>query len=569
MSWFIGIAGTNQSIKKELKAIYPPAVIEVETPAFFLAGGGLESTTHFQQHEDNKAGWVASGIGISSGGNPHIFNQSQWNAVIYKGADHLHQLNGHFAVAKWDKQKVELITDQLGMRNIFIHEGNGFVVFSTRLDWLMKLVPGSTINWEQFGSRWLAINQFSSQSFVNGIERLSQGGRAVVTNKILEITNRRWTYTARDTGPETFKKSLFKFTTLPLQENRKLSLGLSGGLDSRTLFATLMKNPEADWGLHTFGEPSHPDLHTAKELNRSYGKKHHVFHEEIPPAQVLEKLIPGFVGQTLFTSVPSHLVGFQAYQKIKALNLAVVDGGFGEIARRRFMVSILLRAKNALLKKDADALMPYLRLNRGDFFTPECNKLMLKGFRNELRQEMEAMPETSETGLENWLDLFSIRTRVPNGAGPEQARSDAELFNYMPFLQPGLIQQALNLPLGYRKNAWLFRKIIREQAPKLQKTALVKGDITYPYWMKDLSSAGWMRIKQKFGFQYTSSRPAEFLYTLEEYVKDLYHSQSAKEYAPYDRKKISRLINGFYDEKNTGLAGELNWWLAFEALRNL
>ncbi|MEX0845731.1 MAG: hypothetical protein WD022_10630 [Balneolaceae bacterium] len=569
MGWFVGILGKNQSLKKKLPSLFSEAAFQTETESFFIAGGGLDSTFHFKNDIDSKSGWIASGIGISTGDAPHLFHQSHWDNSIEYGADYLHKINGHFAVAKWDEHQVELITDQLGMRNIFLHKGDNFIVFSTRLDWIIKLVPKASIAWRNFGSRWLAINQFSSQSFVHKIQRISQGGVGVIKANEVKINHQRWQYKELDTSPEDFKNSLLAFSTIPLKDGRSLSLGLSGGLDSRTLLATLLQVPEQDWVLHTFGEKDHPDLQTAAELNRLFGRTHHIFHEKIPNAQLLEKLIPEYIGQTLFTASPSHLVGFQAYQRLSELNLSVVDGAFGEIARRRFMVSILLRAKKAVVDKDVDSLLPHLKLQKADIFTEDCNMLMLEGFRQDLSEELHAMPDTTEIGLENWLDFFTIRTRVHNTAGPEQARSDAYLLNYMPFLQPELIQQALNLPLHYRKNAKLFRQHIKEVAPELQKSPLIKGSVSYPYWMKDVSSALWMRIKQKLGKHYSSTLQADFLIELEEYVRDIFSSQSAQEFPAYDHQKIEQLITGFYDDKNMAIANELNWCLAFEVFRRL
>ncbi|MEX0608162.1 MAG: hypothetical protein WD016_04550 [Balneolaceae bacterium] len=566
MGWFTGVFGKNLSLRNKISELHPEPLFTVDDDFLYLTGGGISDTLYFSEQE-NDGGWLASGIGISTDEQPQFFSTDLWAESISKGADYLHQQNGHFAVARWNPEELELITDQLGMRNIFIHQGEDCVVFSTRLDLLMKLVPAS-INWKKFGSRWLAINQFSSGSFMDGIQRLSQGGRALISSEKVTISNQRWNYNRQKSSPEQFKSSLFQFSSIALKANKTLSLGLSGGLDSRTLFASLLSEPEANWRLHSFGEKDHPDLQTAQLLNGPFGRQHHVFHQEIPPAQTLIDMLPDFAGQSLFTAAPPHLISLQAYQKIAALNLSVVDGGFGEIARRRFLVSLLLRGKKSLLNKNTNEIIPYLLLPRADIFTAECNAEMMQGFREELSAEIEAMPSISETGLETWLDLFSIRTRVPNGAGPEQSRSDSLLFNYMPFLQPQLIEQALNLPLNQRKNARLFRKIISDKAPQLQQVKLVKGQVTYPYWMKDFNSAVWMRVKQKAGKSYHSSQQIDFLLVLEEYVRDLFSSASAKNYPAYDQQKITNIITGFYDEKNFHLATELNWLLAFEVFRD-
>ncbi|MDR9418334.1 asparagine synthase-related protein [Gracilimonas sp.] len=573
MGWFAGIHGVNPPLRKQLRNLCSNSSFSVENENLFITAGGHSSTSFFQSELEDSKGWVTCGIGIGRQQSAtSIFQHNDWERILEEESTdprNLSAMNGHFAVAKWNDDRLELFTDQLGLRNIFIYEGNGYTLFSTRLDWIKKLISEVDIDWEKFGSRWLAINQFSNDSFLHGVNRLSQGGYASITPNNNKISNRRWTYAKKQTSAQEFEDGLFHFTSLPLEQDRELSLGLSGGLDSRVLFATLLKKPEANWGLHTFAEEQHPDLHTVQQLNTHFNRKHRILEQSIPELPDLEHQLPEFVGQVLFTAAPSHLVTLQAYNDIRNETLSVVDGGFGEIARRRFMVSLLLKEKKAILEKNISRIMPHLFLHRADIFTDEVHQHMLQGFEEELTHEIEAMPEAKDIGVENWLDLFTIRTRVPNGAGPEQSRSDAELFNYMPFLQPELIQQVLNLPIKQRKNAQLLRAIIKKNAPVLQQVNLVKGTTSYPYWLKDVPAALWMRLKQKAGLSYESTLQVHFLNRLEPYVRDLHNSSSVRNYSPYDQKKITNLIRGFYDEENTKLAGELNWWLAFEVFRRI
>jgi hypothetical protein len=570
MGWFIGLTGHNRNLKSKILEIVSEPTLQVNGEDFYVAGGGLENTFYYRSSEQPATGWMAAGIGISTGTNPTLLGIDSWEKALAEGAGYLHSLNGHFAIVKWKPNEIELITDQLGIRNIFVIQDDDYCLFSTRLDWILNLISETEINWQVFGSRWLGINQFSNKSFIRRVERVSQGGTAIIQDGKLHLSQQRWNLSFQvSTDKQDFKQSLLAFSTLPLKEDQRLSLGLSGGLDSRTLFASLLQIPKQQWGLHTFGEPHHPDLKTAEKLNTEFGRTHHIFREHIPEASKLIDLIPDYVGQTMFTAAPSHLIGFQAYAKLQELNLSIVDGAFGEIARRRFMVSVLLRAKKAVMEKDAEALLPYFKLHRADIFQQEITQIMLNGFLEELETELKAMPEVSDIGLENWLDLFTIRTRVHNTAGPEQARSDSLVFNYMPFLQPELIRMAINLPLSERKNARLFRQIIRDSAPALQKTPLVKGAVSYPYWMKDISSALWMRLKKKLGKEHHSSLQADFLLKIEDYVRDLFSSQSAREFSPYDQNKIQDLVTGFYDKENHAFAHELNWALAFEVFRRL
>ena len=569
MGWFIGISGRNQELKESVRSLAGTPAFNKDSDSLFLLGGGYNETTYFSNPEDQSSGWIASGTGISLGPNPQLLKQSDWREAIQKGHEHLHQLNGHFAVAKFDLNSVELTTDQLGIRNIFIHRGTDFVLFSTRLDWVKKLAHEASINWKKFGSRWLSINQFSGGSFVDNIERISQGGHAIINENGVHFSNKRWNLKSRNVTTDQVKESLYGFTDLALDDNRPLSIGLSGGIDSRTIFAALLRKPEANWRLHTFGDERHPDIKKAIALNHYYQRKHYLFFQKMPKAHELESLIGDYIGQTMLTASPENLIPLQAYEHIQKNNLAVIDGGLGEVGRRRYLVGLFLKDKQAILDQDIKKLLHHFFRPNADIFTPECSALMESGMKEEFTQELEAMPNPEEIGVENWLDLFSIRTRVLNTGGPEQSRSDSYFMSYMPFIQPEFIRGALSLPPEERKNAKLFRSIIKDHAPKLQKVSLIKGDYSYPYWMKDISSSVWMRVKKKMGMKYESSLPVEFLLIMEEYVRDLYNSKSAKEFSGYDQKKIGQLITSFYDEQNYALAYQLNWWLAFEVFRRI
>jgi hypothetical protein len=49
-------------------------------------------------------------------------------------------------------------------------------------------------------------------------------------------------------------------------------------------------------------------------------------------------------------------------------------------------------------------------------------------------------------------------------------------------------------------------------------------------------------------------------------VRDTIHSQSVKSYVPYDHRAIHAMVDQFYAGRKD-LAGEVDWWLAFEIWR--
>ena len=62
---------------------------------------------------------------------------------------------------------------------------------------------------------------------------------------------------------------------------RKISLSLSGGLDSRLLLSCLANKNSELWETHTFGDPNHPDSKIASQLLSSLNLKNKIIDDDI------------------------------------------------------------------------------------------------------------------------------------------------------------------------------------------------------------------------------------------------------------------------------------------------
>lgn len=567
MSSFVGFFGNSDGLKSKIYGLVPESDFSFTSETLFILGKGNPLNTHFQINPDAESGWIACGIGISSGSNPRTFDQTDWKETFESTTDFHPDINGHFAVAKWDKSGVELYTDQIGMRNIFIAKIESRILFSTRLDWLISLAPNLSINWKKFGSNWLSINSFSSDCFLNGVDRLAQGGYAKISENGLELSNKRWTPSKVSSNTDSIEESLKSLSEAALDKFSRISLGLSGGLDSRVLLALLLSTKDSNFDVYTFTKAHHPDEIVAKKLSGAYQIDHKFIPlEELPVDEIVSTLSEVSQRSMLNTSIFALEV-LKGYEQLGKQNSITLDGGFGEIGRRRYLLGVEMRASKLISIKSSAALLPFFRSTKADIFSSEVVAEMNTGLELEFETEVSAMPDAHDIGIGNWLDLFAIRTRGQNLYGLKQEYSDELLFHYMPFLQPDFLNQLLSLPEKKRKNAFLFRKMIEKNAKKLQRFELIKGYENYPYWMKNLSSMVWMKGKRTLGFGYKSDANVHLMLRLEHFVKDTFSSNSAKEASCYDLQKINSLINDFYNSKKYSLATEIAWLLSFEIFR--
>jgi len=567
MSSFLGFYGKNDSLKSEIRNLATNPYFTFERDSLFICAEGNPLNTHFHSNSEAGSGWVSCCIGITSEDSPKVFRQEAWIKTFENNTNLHDELNGHFAVVKWTQNEIELVTDQLGMRSVFIHQGNDFVLFSTRLDWMLSLVKETSINWKLFGSNWLSINPFSSSCFVDGIERLAQGGYAKISSSGFTYHNKRWTPKPTQSSSDSVADSLKAFSSVALKTFSKTSLGLSGGLDSRVLLALLASQKHSEFELYTFEVEGHPDVEYATQLNEFYGFNHEIIPMETLSNDEIISELAEITSRTMLSSSVFIIESLLGYTKLGLQNSITIDGAFGEIGRRRFLRNIELKARQAVLNKSVTNLLPHLATNKADIFSKEVFHEMHTGLFEELSTEIDLMPSAKETGLGNWLDIFTIRSRVPNLPGLNQGITDEKLFHLMPFLQPDLLNQFLSLPEKERLNAHFYRRIIRNQAPSLSKVPLVKGDDIYPYWMKDIPSKAWIKTKRKLEIGYKNTQNAELILSLEEYIRDSFSTAEVIQQPFYDKVKIESLISSFFDDKDFALAPQLGWLLSFETFR--
>jgi hypothetical protein len=254
--------------------------------------------------------------------------------------------------------------------------------------------------------------------------------------------------------------------------------------------------------------------------------------------------------------------GAELYKREKI----ILDGGFGEIARRQFLNRFLFRGKAALQGGNPRLIYPYLRVQRPPIFIPEILQTMRQGVEEQIAALWREMPAMKEIGAENFLDLLAIRTRLPNAYGFEQGRLDGEGLGFMPFAQPSFLRRLFQTPVARRKNGRLFHQLIRQRFPRLSRYPLVKGGTTYPFGFSTVPAWAWTKLKTRFGQTFTDPSAADFLHKIAAEVQDIVISAPVKSYAAYDYPFIRTMVEKFY-RGQTELAGSIHWWLAFELWR--
>ena len=569
MSWILGFTGASlsPSLRERLVALHPPALRVAEEPSCYLAAGGLPETCHAGTLAQDAGAWAVAGLGIRLHEDHCTFlDTADWQARLTQQQPDVHALNGHFVAVRYQHGRLNGFTDPMGTRSLYfmdIEQESGWA-FSTRLDWLARLLGEVAIDFSVFGSHWLSFNQWSSKSLVQGIERLGPGGQVSFTSNGLECTEKPWLPAIDEPDYEGsgFEQVLSALIHPYRNNGRTISISLSGGMDSRLVLAMRREKVHT----HTFGPDDLPDAHVARRMALGEGVQHLALHTPIPDVDTCLAMLHDHMAATQAISPASAVVGLSHFPTLHAKGFTLIDGGMGEITRRKFLDRLLLFNRKALLAGDIDVILPYLRFHGPDFFSPETKQAMEQGFHEEVATLWQAMPAPQSIGVENFLDLLRVRTVLPNFYGYEQNRLDSVIQNYMPFAQPALLRAVFQLPLSLRRKGRLVRRLIRTRQASLTRYPLVKGGLTHPFWLPALPAAAWTKLRTRLGHGYTNPTRRDFLETVKAFALDAVHSQEVRTYAGYDTPRLTEIVEGYYAGK-TEHAATVDWWLAFEMWR--
>lgn len=571
MSWAFGVINKGL-LKYSFHNLEIKSLLKIKSDDFIIFCGGTTGTLLSKLDEEKKTGWIVLGIGIYSSNYAYrILNEEDWNTIISNNS--FNDISGHYIIIHWNNSKISFYTDPLGLRDIYFYQNKEEIVFSTRIDWIGKYSK-SDIDYSTMGSRWLLINQIELKSPLQNSKRVTAGKIATVEfqDKIVSVEDydcQPKLFTLQINNPiEQFREIFQGIINSPVASGKKLSLSLSGGLDSRFILSFLVNSMDKNvWDTHTFGLENHPDSFMARKITEDFKITHHQLNRNIPNVEDCIDELKDYMGKTTINNSASAVLQMNNYLLLKPNDFIVIDGGYGEIWRREFFNRFLFKGKDILLNKEPHKIFRYLQMFRADIFSDEIFEIMYNGSIQEIDNVFNLFPDIHKIGIENWIDLFAIKIRLPNYFGSEQARVDEIVPNLMPFIQKPLLELLFSFDLSHRNNGKFFRKILRDNNSRLTKYRLVKGDFIHPFRLTSLQSRLWVKASRKLGKKKKRVNTAiHFLEHIKEFVFDSINSQEFLQYQFYNHNKINSIVEEFY-KGNFSYTNQLDWFISFEAFR--
>ena len=351
MSWFVGYTGkSNRNLEDFLDSLNLEKTKEIKTGNLTVICGGKEKNLIY--NFSSSTGWIVSGIPIYSYyENLKFVKKEDFESLLLEAKINLKNIDGHFAGIKWSEKEIIFFNDQLGLREIYFLQVNSNILFSTRADWTAKYNKINKINFEEFSTAWLLTHKISWQNVIKNIKQLGPCGEGIIQpdssgNNELQIKNYPLLISnLGETENETFINHLNRFVTLSLKENKKLSLGLSGGLDSRVLLQILLSKNSDNWQTHTFGNEKIYDGKIVGQIITNNKIKHSFLEIELPSKN---ETIKKFFEYNAWLGLPTKISDILIYPLYKIIDRDfdfIIDGAFGEIFRRAFLVRFSLTKK--------------------------------------------------------------------------------------------------------------------------------------------------------------------------------------------------------------------------------
>ena len=561
VGWIFGLYSKqplSDEKKHEIESFLPSPHI-TSTNSHILISFSKSINTYF--NEDKK--WLVNGVGISTSSSAYSWMQHQeWSE--YQDGINSFKATGHFLRINWTDKSVTIQSDVVGLKTVYLLKGGDDIYFSTSLELILNFVKNPKLDFAAFGSKWLLYNQLISRSIFKGIFKLPPNSKVTIENGDYVVNENIWIPEIKNYSAEAFWNELRNLLVINIPENFNLSLGLSGGLDSRIILALLHKTKK-DFYVHTFGFEYEPDVQIARKICSELNIRHHLSLSDFKDKEFTE-WIPAYISENELVEPVSTFLRLYKLNDSYFSDKIMIDGANGEVYRRQFLNRLYYTGKKIILNKDIDKIFSVLKYCRADVFTTEISKQLKLGCTHEIEDHLNTMPSLNDYGFENYLDWMNIKTRFVNYFGPEQMRLDSFLPSYMPYINEVLLSNAFSIPLNQKKNGKMFFDFLKLEDKLFRSIPLVKGNTTYPFGLSKKSAFIYTYIKNKFKFNHNPNPIIQYYIAAGDEIKQVMNDITTKNSGYYDWTKLQNVVNGFYSG-NRKYVSQLDWLYSFELFR--
>jgi len=252
MSWLFCVLSNKPFLKWEIDKFLElhlnPSLNKIK-PSFYLAVGGSEKNICFKyDNYEEDSGFVVIGNGyLKKDTGFGIAEKNDWIKFI-NGEIPSEDMNGQFAVLKWNTQFLEAWNDTLGLKDLYFSKSQGYVIISSRLDWVSEFLNKKPWNYDAFGAMTLLPNMLLPQSLLKNVFRLGMGGYVKANNSKFHLGNRKQKITSDELDPENrYFFNLNRAINLHLDIDQKIIMPADNNFNNRYLLSYFLNKAKKNW----------------------------------------------------------------------------------------------------------------------------------------------------------------------------------------------------------------------------------------------------------------------------------------------------------------------------------
>ncbi len=536
MSWIYGILQKKGNLNKSLRL--KEECQSVEKHNFYLA---IDEKSSLLYSKTEKIEAIVGLPIIKNNSKKKVLTKSIFNSTVINSPD---VFDGHFIYLKFENEHLQIQNDLFGLREVYYLNTEKQFIFSSRIDLLIKNLDEVSFNIKEFSSMWLTNFQLSHQSVIKQIKRLAPGGKIFIDKTELQIQNHKFKKSNVDNSKELFKNTLSKFSSIQ-SDSRKISLGLSGGIDSRIVLAYLLKEKN-DFVCHSLVNEEDKDLAVSNEIcKRMNISLNLIEREQISLAEYESEILKFY--KNIHPVIPVvQLLDFGIFGVEYLKKHLLLDGGFGGFYRGQYFKKIRLQGYKKFNIANYLNLKNSLYAPKPNIFSNDFEHLLDKNLNDAVKDFIDEFnePKSNKEFIEI-LDYIAIYYMLPSVYSPGQVILDQKFTAFMPLVQKEIINSGLNIPFKDRVDSKFFKKLITETNSSLTKIGLVNNNLKNPYFLNYKLTMLRLLLTKKL-YKKNNFERYNIIYNSKDFILDLFNTSSVKENKYLDNKRNMNIVNHFF-----------------------
>lgn len=394
---------------------------------------------------------------------------------------------------------------------------------------------------------------------------MGPGGEISIIGDKLKISNSQIDNTNQNIDSESINESIGEYCSDELNDQNRLTLALSGGIDSRLILSSLL-NREQKFECYSLQNGENNDIKIAEEMCKQLNLAHTLLPRKEIHLDELESKILHY-----YKSIPpviplSQLMDFLIFGTEYLKGKIIIDGGFGGFYRRQYFNRIYFQGYKNFNTDHSSLYSKLFYAPKPDIFNGEFSTALTENYQNEISN---LIAEFKNPG--NWeelsqiLDTISVRYMLPSIYGAGQTLLDQELISIMPLVQKKPVQIGLNLSVKKKIGSKLFKGMISQNYPLLAKFNLVNNNLI-SYFGTNYKLFRLRLLIHNRMFKKRNNSRYHFIQYSKDYVQDLFNSTQIRNDEYFNNSKIIAHINDFYSGKNENYAF-MDWLLTYALWR--